>query len=118
MVEEETAATLASARIEVEDFAQRISLLEGDLAKTYQAWEVTEENSQGLPDAVPDDEQWRDESERVCPERVEDLTLLQIWGSKLCLAIVDSSRVRSHLSEGMQIIVLHHTEIAEQLATL
>jgi hypothetical protein len=37
MVEEETAATLASARIEVEDFAQRISLLEGDLAKTYEA---------------------------------------------------------------------------------
>jgi hypothetical protein len=32
MVEEED-----SARIEVEDFAQRISLLEGDLAKTYQA---------------------------------------------------------------------------------
>jgi hypothetical protein len=49
---------------------------------------------------------------------VEELTLLQTWGSELCLAIVGPLRVRSHLSKGMQIIGLCHTEMAEQLATL
>jgi hypothetical protein len=33
-------------------------------------------------------------------------------GSELCQAIVDPPKVRSHLSEGMQMTTLRHTEIA------
>jgi enoyl-CoA hydratase/carnithine racemase len=39
-------------------------------------------------------------------------------GSKLCPAIVGPSRVRSHLSEGMQITALCHTERGKGLTTL
>jgi hypothetical protein len=67
---------------------------------------------------VADVKQQQEESERACREQVEELTLLQIHGSELCLAIVGPPRVRSHLSEGMQITVLRHTEMAEQLAAL
>jgi hypothetical protein len=42
-----------------------------------------------------------EESERECQEWVQELTLLQAWGSELCQAIVDPPRVRSHLPNGM-----------------
>jgi hypothetical protein len=51
-------------------------------------------------------------------EHFAELTLLQSRGSKLCLAIVGSPRVRNHLSEGMQIAALHHTKMAREVATL
>jgi chromosome segregation ATPase len=85
----------------VEDFAQRIDLLEGELAKAHQAQDVAEENSRGLSNAVADTERWQEESNRKCQEWVEELTLLQARGSELCQAIVGPPRVRSHLSEGM-----------------
>jgi hypothetical protein len=46
------------------------------------------------------------------------LTLLEARGSMLCQAIVSPPRVRSHVSEGMQIVALHHVEIVEQLVAL
>jgi hypothetical protein len=36
----------------------------------------------------------------------------------LCPTIVGPPRVRNHLSEGMQAAVVHHTEMAGELATL
>jgi hypothetical protein len=56
-VEVESAAVLASAHGEVEDFALRIALLEGDQAEACQARDTTKENSQGLSDAVANTEQ-------------------------------------------------------------
>jgi hypothetical protein len=56
-VEVESAAVLASAHGEVEDFALRIALLEGDQAEARQARDTTKENSQGLSDAVANTEQ-------------------------------------------------------------
>jgi hypothetical protein len=64
IVDAESAAMLASAREEVEDLAQRITLLEGELTEACQAWEKAEENSWGLSDIVADAEQWWKESER------------------------------------------------------
>jgi hypothetical protein len=63
-VDAESAATLASAREEVEGLAQRTTLLEGELAEARQAREKAEENSWGLSDIVADAEQRRKESER------------------------------------------------------
>jgi hypothetical protein len=59
-----------------------------------------------------------EESKRECREQVEELTLLQTQGFKLCLAIVGPLRVRSHLSEGMRIATLYHTKMVEELAAL
>jgi hypothetical protein len=59
-----------------------------------------------------------EESKRECREQVQELTLLQTQGFKLCLAIVGPLRVRSHLSEGMRIATLCHTKMAEELAAL
>jgi hypothetical protein len=53
---------------------------------------------------------------RECQERFQEFTLLQTWGSELCQTIVGPLRVRGHLSEGMWIVALHNTEMAEQLA--
>jgi hypothetical protein len=117
-VEAESTTALASTHREVEDFAWRIALLEGELAEVCQAREVTEENSWGLFDAAADAERWREEFERECWERVEELTLMQTRGSELCLAIVGRLRVRSFLSEEMHIAALLHTGMAEQLAML
>jgi hypothetical protein len=36
----------------------------------------------------------------------------------LCLAIVDPLMVQSHLSQGMWIAIVHHTEMAGQLTAL
>jgi hypothetical protein len=65
-VEAESTTALASAHREVEDFAWRIALLEGELAEVCQARKVTEENSRGLFDAAADAERWREEFEREC----------------------------------------------------
>jgi hypothetical protein len=46
----------------------------------------------------------------------EELTLLQTQGSKLCHAIVGPPWSRHHLSEGMQLATLRHTEMAGELA--
>jgi hypothetical protein len=46
----------------------------------------------------------------------EELTLLQTQGSKLCHAIVSPPWSRHHLSEGMQLATLRHTEMAGELA--
>jgi hypothetical protein len=71
-----------------------------------------------IDDAVESCLRWWEESKRKCQEWVEELTLLQAWGSELCQAIVGHPRVRSHLSEGMRITTLHHAEMAKQLAVL
>jgi hypothetical protein len=117
-MEAESATVLASAHEETEGFTQRIALLKGELANARQAQDVAEENSQGLSDAAADAERRREESERECQEFVEELTLLQIWGSELCLAIVGPLKVRSHLPEGMRVIAHCHAEMDEELDML
>jgi hypothetical protein len=49
---------------------------------------VAEVNSSGLSDVVADAEWRREESKRERWEQFEEHTLLQVSGSKLCLAIV------------------------------
>jgi hypothetical protein len=75
-------------------------------------------NSRGLSDVVVDLEQWLEESKRECQEHVDELTLLQTRGSKLCLAILGPPRVRGHMSEVMWSAVLHHTKLVEELTAL
>jgi hypothetical protein len=117
-VEAESTTVLASTRGEAEGFTQIIALLEGELVKVCQVWESIEENFWGLSNTTTNSERWREESERECQEQVEELTVLQTRGSKLCLAIVGLPRVRNHLWEGMRIAALHHTKMAEQLVGL
>jgi hypothetical protein len=66
-----------------------------------------------LSDIAADAEWWQEESKRECQVWVEEVTLLQNQDSELCLAIVSPPRVRSHLLDGMRIIALCHTEMAE-----
>jgi hypothetical protein len=82
------------------------------------AREVVEEIARGLSNAAADAERQRDESERGHREQLEEFTLLQTRGSKLCFAIIGPIRMRNHLSEGMQIAALHHTEMVGEFATL
>jgi hypothetical protein len=48
--------------------------------------------------------------------QIEVLTLLQTWGSELCPAINSPPRGKHHLSEGMQLATLRHTEMVRELA--
>jgi hypothetical protein len=96
----------------------KIAFLEGELVEVHRAHEVAEGTARGLSDAVAGAE-WRwEESERGLREQLGELTLLQTRGSKLCFAIVGPLRARNHLSEGMQITSLCHTEMAKELTVL
>jgi hypothetical protein len=79
---------------------------------------VVEENSRGLSDAAANVERQWEEYERERREQFEDFSLLQTWGSELCLTIVGPPRVWNHLSEGMRIATLYHAEMAGELAAL
>jgi hypothetical protein len=78
---------------------------------------MAEETACGLFDVVADAEQQQEESERGCQEHLEELTLLQTQGPELCFAILGPPWVRNHLSEGMWIASLHHTEMTGELVT-
>jgi hypothetical protein len=67
---------------------------------------------------MADAEHWWEVFEREHRVQLEELTLLQTRGSKLCLAIVGPPWVRIHLSKGMQLVALRHTEMAGELAAL
>jgi hypothetical protein len=75
-VEAENATVLASACEDAEGLAQKVALLEGELAEARQDWEVAEENSRFLWDAAAEAERRWEESERECQEQFEELTLL------------------------------------------
>jgi hypothetical protein len=99
-VEVESAMALNSAREETDSLVRKITLLKGELVEVHQACEVVEE------------------FERGHREQLEELTLLQTQGSELCFAIVGPPQVRNHLSEGMWLAALCHTEMAIELDTL
>jgi hypothetical protein len=63
-VEAENAAVLASTHEDAEGLAQKIALLEGELAEAHQAREVAKENSRGLSDVVAGAERRQEKSER------------------------------------------------------
>jgi hypothetical protein len=95
-VEVENTVALAFACDDAEGFVQKISLLEGELVV----------------------ERVREASERERREQFEELTLLQTQGSELCHVIIDPPQTRHHLSEGMRLAALRHTEMAGELAVL
>jgi hypothetical protein len=95
-VEVENTVALAFARDDAEGFVQKISLLEGELVV----------------------ERVREASERERREQFEELTLLQTQGSELCHVIIGPPQTRHHLSEGMRLAALRHTEMAGELAVL
>jgi hypothetical protein len=74
---------------------------------------TTEANSRGLSNAVANADRWWEETKRECHEWVQELTLMQTWGFDLYQAIVGPPKVRGHLSKGMWIVAVHHTEDAE-----
>jgi hypothetical protein len=88
---------LASAREGAEGLAQTIALREDMLVVECRAREV---------------------SKREHREQFKELILLQTRGSELCHAIIGTPWVRHHLSEGMQLAALRHTEMVGGLATL
>jgi hypothetical protein len=66
-----------------------------------------------LRQSVGPAERWaREKSEREHRVRFEELTLLQSWGSELCHANISPPQAK-HLSEGMQLAALRHTEMAK-----
>jgi hypothetical protein len=95
--EEVNDVAIASTREDAKGVVQKIVLHEGKLVVEHPAPEV---------------------SEREHREQFEELTLLQTQGSKLCHTVICPSRARHHLSEGMQLIALHHTEMARELIAL
>jgi hypothetical protein len=95
-VEIENTTVLASAREDAEGLAQKITLLEDELAVECRAQEV-----------------WKREHR----EQFEELTLPQTRGSELCHAIVSLPWMRHHLTEAMRLAALRHTEIVGELAT-
>jgi hypothetical protein len=117
-VEMENITTLAYAREDEEGLIQKIALLEGELAEARRAREVAEEKSRVLSNAAVDAERRWEVSEKGCWEHFEELILLQTWGFELCFAIVGPPQVRNHLSEGMRIAALRHTEMVGELAAL
>jgi hypothetical protein len=92
-LEVENSTVLASACEDTEGLVWKIALFEDKL--TRECWE-------------------QKMSEREHRARFEELTLLQTQGSELCHAIVGPPRAK-HLSEGMQLAVLHHTKVAGEL---
>jgi hypothetical protein len=75
---------LASARGVVNEVVWKVTLLEDKHAIVCQAWDMAELELLGLADA-----DWRQEEvERYCVALAEELTILQIRGSELCLVIV------------------------------
>jgi hypothetical protein len=78
-------------------FAQKVTLLEDELAVEHQAWEV---------------------SKREHQVRFKELTHLQTWGSELCHSNIGPPWVRHYQSEEMRIATLHHTKMAGELAAL
>jgi hypothetical protein len=107
-MEVETAAVLASAREDAD----------GLVWIHARAREVSEKNARILSDVAATTESWWVVSERKRREHESLHPLLQTRGSELCLAILGPPRVRNHLSEGMRIAALCHTEMAGEPAAL
>jgi hypothetical protein len=96
-VEAKNAMALASTHEYTKGFVRKIALLENEFAVEHQAREVFEKERQA---------------------QFEEPTILQTWGSELCHAIVGPPRARHHLSKGMRLAALHHTEMVEEFAVL
>jgi hypothetical protein len=93
-LEVENSIALSFARADAKDLAWKVIHIEDELAEEHWAQET---------------------SEREHREHFEELHLLQTRGSKLCHVIVGHLRAR-HLSEGMWLVALRHTEMAGELA--
>jgi hypothetical protein len=64
--EMESTASLAFVCGEVDEFARKVALLEGELADMHQAWDMADANFKGLSDRVADvNRRWQD-VERQC----------------------------------------------------
>jgi hypothetical protein len=82
MVEEESAAALASAHGEDTGFTQRVAVLEGELMVAHQARDTTEVSFRDLSRVATNADWWWEEAERECQQRVQELMLLQTRGSE------------------------------------
>jgi hypothetical protein len=79
---------------------------------------VAEEKFRSLSDASADGA-WRlVVSEMEHQEQFEDVSHVEAWGAKLCLAIVCLSQVRHHLLARFWATALCHTEMARELTAL
>jgi hypothetical protein len=94
-VEVENATMLASTRKDAEGLAWKVTLLEDNLATEHRALAA---------------------SKREHRAHIEELTLLQTRGSELCQAIIGHPQAKHHLSEGMRLATLRHTEMVSELA--
>jgi chromosome segregation ATPase len=79
---------LDSTRGEVDEEVQKVAHLKDELADVRHARDTAEAKLLGLADRVADTDQQQEEAEVQCTTLAEELTLMQIRGSELCLAIV------------------------------
>jgi hypothetical protein len=116
MAQEKT-VLLATARAEVIEAAQRVSILGDELVSVHRAWDAAEEEILILTARAAVADQQREMSEEHCERLVHELILLSLRGSKLRITITSAPRL-APLHEGMHFVVAQQTEVATQLSTL
>jgi hypothetical protein len=92
-----------------------VALLQDKLVDMYQAWDMAEAKLPVLVDKVG--VRRREEVKWQSAALVEELTLQQIRGFELCLAIVSPLK-QGPMPEGMRVAATCHTEMVRQLAML
>jgi hypothetical protein len=84
---QDRAVLLATTHVEVDEVAQRVSFLEGELVAACPAWDVVKEKLPSLAaKASAVDRRWV-AAEEQCESLVHELTLLNLRGSELCVNI-------------------------------
>jgi hypothetical protein len=116
--EVEDAMTLVSTHEDAEHLVKKVTLLESQHAKAHPAQEVTKEKFRSLSDASVDGVRWLVVSEMEHQEQFKELSLLLVWTTELCLAIVGPSQVRNPSLERMWATTICHIEMVEDLAAL
>jgi hypothetical protein len=114
---QENVVLLATTHDEAAEATHRVSILEGELATTHQAKDAAEEKISSLEAKVAAANQWQEAIEEQCEHLVPELTLLSIWGSKLCIPIIGVPPL-TPLREGMHLVAAQHTEVATRLSAL
>jgi hypothetical protein len=116
-VAQERVVLLASTHVEVDEAVRTVSLLEGELVVACRALNAVKAELPSLVDkAVAADRLW-EEAEGQCEHLVEELTLLWLTGSELCLTIVGGP-LQGPLYEGMRFTAAHYTRVIARLSTL
>jgi hypothetical protein len=116
-----TAAVQDNATRHVKDAEDRAALAEREVLEWVSKSEA--ENATALASAHEDSEVLalkvtllKDELAVEHRSHIEELSLLQTWGSEMCHAIIGPAQAK-HMFEGMWLSALYHTEMVGELIT-